>query len=92
MVSHSVKVSRSIETSNYKRIKIIEFGIASFSTCYPRNQNWPKKNINTRRDRKLKIMLTAKRPSREVLYSSDFVDGLSQARFQIEHDFNMDDN
>ena len=58
--------------------------ITSFSSCYQRNKNCPKNNINTRRDRKLKIMLSAKRPSCEVLYSSDFVDGLSQAGFKIE--------
>ena len=57
--------------------------ISSFSSCYQRNKNLPKKNINTRRDRKLKIMLSEKRPSCEVLYSSDFVDELSQAGFHI---------
>ena len=58
--------------------------ISSFSSCYQRNKNCPKKNINTRRDRKLKIMLSAKRPSCEVLYSSDFVDELSQTGLHID--------
>ena len=55
--------------------------ISSFSSCYQRNKNCPKKNINTRRDRKLKIILSAKRPSCEVLYSSGYVDELSRTGF-----------
>ena len=55
--------------------------ISCFSSCYQRNKNLSKKNINTRRDRKLKIMLSEKRPSCEVLYSSDFVDEISQDEF-----------